>query len=123
MKLATIASAIVGFVGLFILLSFLFSWPVWMLWNGCLVGAIAWLTSYLERREKRRLGHLVAVRTADLAASEDRYRQLATELEHRVEHRTEELHRANTQLHSANTLLNDANAQLKSAKEAAETAD
>ncbi len=88
-----------------------------------LVGAIAWLTSYLERREKRRLGHLVAVRTADLAASEDRYRQLATELEHRVEHRTEELHRANTQLHSANTLLNDANAQLKSAKEAAETAD
>ena len=41
MKLAAIASAIVGFVGLFILLSFLFSWPVWMLWNGCLVGAVA----------------------------------------------------------------------------------
>lgn len=40
MKLAAIASAIVGFVVLLVLLSFLFSWPIWMLWNGCLVGAI-----------------------------------------------------------------------------------
>lgn len=23
-----------------VLLSFLLSWPVWMLWNGCLVGAV-----------------------------------------------------------------------------------
>ena len=40
MKLAAIASAIVGFVVGNVVLSFLFSWPVWMLWNGCLVGAI-----------------------------------------------------------------------------------
>lgn len=40
MKIGLILSAIVGFVVLLVLLSFLFSWPIWMLWNGCLVGAI-----------------------------------------------------------------------------------
>lgn len=40
MKIGLILSAIVGFVGLLVLLSFLFSWPIWMLWNGCLVGAV-----------------------------------------------------------------------------------
>ena len=40
MKIGLILSAIVGFVVLLVVLSFLFSWPVWMLWNGCLVGAI-----------------------------------------------------------------------------------
>jgi len=30
----------IGLVAVVVLLSFLFSWPVWMLWNGCLVGAI-----------------------------------------------------------------------------------
>lgn len=40
MKIGLIPSAIVGFVVLLVLLSFLFSWPIWMLWNGCLVGAI-----------------------------------------------------------------------------------
>jgi signal transduction histidine kinase/DNA-binding response OmpR family regulator len=44
-----------------------------------------------------------------LAASEERYRQLATELETRVVQRTSELHSANT--------------ELKAAKESAETAD
>lgn len=40
-KVITIVGAIVvGFAGL-LLLSFLLSWPVYMLWNGCLVGAIA----------------------------------------------------------------------------------
>jgi len=94
------------------------------------IGSVAWLAAFLERREKLRLEHLVGVRTAELAesnsrlsaqvgeterkagalaASEDRYRQLATELESRVEQRTTELHTANT--------------QLQSAKEAAETAD
>jgi len=33
----TIVIAIVGLL----LLSFLLSWPVYMLWNGCLVGAVA----------------------------------------------------------------------------------
>jgi hypothetical protein len=33
---ATIAIAIAGVL----LLSFLLSWPVYMLWNGCLVGAV-----------------------------------------------------------------------------------
>ena len=40
MKIGLILSAIVGFVAGFVLLSFLFSWPIWMLWNGCLVGAV-----------------------------------------------------------------------------------
>lgn len=40
MKIGLILSAVVGFIVLLVLLSFLFSWPIWMLWNGCLVGAI-----------------------------------------------------------------------------------
>ena len=44
MKIGLILSVIVGFliscVGLFVLLSFLFAWPVMALWNGCLVGAV-----------------------------------------------------------------------------------
>jgi hypothetical protein len=40
-KVSTIIGTVVlGIVGL-LFLSFLFSWPVYMLWNGCLVGAIA----------------------------------------------------------------------------------
>jgi hypothetical protein len=33
---------IIGGIAFLIFLSFLLSWPVWMLWNGCLVGAIRW---------------------------------------------------------------------------------
>ncbi len=109
-----------------------------------LIGGIAWAVSALQRREKRRLAHLVRVRTAelnesnarlvaqvgeterkanDLSSSEERYRQLAAELETRVTERTAELHQANDQLHSANDQLHSANTQLHSAKEAAETAD
>ena len=40
-KIAGIIGVVVlGLVGL-LALSFLLSWPVYMLWNGCLVGAIA----------------------------------------------------------------------------------
>jgi hypothetical protein len=40
-KIAVIVGAVVlGIVGLLVL-SFLLSWPVYMLWNGCLVGAVA----------------------------------------------------------------------------------
>lgn len=35
-----LGAVIVGILGL-VLVSFLLSWPVYMLWNGCLVGAIA----------------------------------------------------------------------------------
>jgi len=31
---------IVGALGFIVLLSFLLSWPIMMLWNGCLVGAV-----------------------------------------------------------------------------------
>jgi len=31
---------ILGAFGLIVLLSFLLSWPIMMLWNGCLVGAV-----------------------------------------------------------------------------------
>jgi hypothetical protein len=33
--------ALVGGIALMLFLSFLLSWPVYMLWNGCLVGAVA----------------------------------------------------------------------------------
>ena len=40
-KVAGIIGVVVlGIVGL-LALSFLLSWPVYMLWNGCLVGAVA----------------------------------------------------------------------------------
>jgi hypothetical protein len=35
-----VGAVVLGLVGL-LALSFLLSWPVYMLWNGCLVGAIA----------------------------------------------------------------------------------
>jgi len=35
-----IGAVILGIVGI-LFLSFLLSWPVYMLWNGCLVGAVA----------------------------------------------------------------------------------
>ncbi len=73
---------------------------------------IARVAAYLERREKTRLGHLVAQRTAELQrqtgelqASEERFRRLSAELEGRVEQRTAELHRANEQLVDSNQEL------------------
>jgi hypothetical protein len=32
---------VAGMVAFIVLLSFLFSWPVYMLWNGCLVDAVS----------------------------------------------------------------------------------
>ena len=40
MKIGLILSAVVGFIVLFVLLSFILAWPVMALWNGCLVGAV-----------------------------------------------------------------------------------
>jgi len=37
---AVIGVVFVGIAGI-LLLSFLLSWPIYMLWNGCLVGAVA----------------------------------------------------------------------------------
>jgi signal transduction histidine kinase/DNA-binding response OmpR family regulator len=76
---------------------------------------IAWVLSYLERREKRRLALLVDARTAELAqqvekttektsalaASEERYRVLNTQLEERVVLRTAELANSNQALNQA----------------------
>ena len=36
-----IFAVVLGGLGMLLALSFLLSWPVWMLWNGCLVGAVA----------------------------------------------------------------------------------
>ena len=36
---AIVGAAVIGLIGL-VFLSFLLSWPVYMLWNGCLVGAV-----------------------------------------------------------------------------------
>jgi hypothetical protein len=40
-KFAVMIGAIVIAIAGLLLLSFLLSWPVYMLWNGCLVGAVA----------------------------------------------------------------------------------
>jgi hypothetical protein len=40
-KIVAIVGAVVIAIAGLLLLSFLLSWPVYMLWNGCLVGAVA----------------------------------------------------------------------------------
>jgi hypothetical protein len=40
-KITVLVGAIVIAIVGILLLSFLLSWPVYMLWNGCLVGAVA----------------------------------------------------------------------------------
>ncbi len=37
----TVVMTIFGVLALGLFVSFLLSWPVYMLWNGCLVGAVA----------------------------------------------------------------------------------
>ena len=37
--IVVVGTVVLGLIGL-VFLSFLLSWPVYMLWNGCLVGAI-----------------------------------------------------------------------------------
>lgn len=90
------------------------------------VAGVAWYASWHERRKKAELALLVAQRTKELddanrqlagtmeavvgqanalRASEERYRQLSTELEHRVAERTEALVRANTLLRANNQEL------------------
>jgi len=105
----------------------------WVLYIVSAVGLlllVAWLMSYLERREMVRLERVVAERTGELnasnaqlgrqiednlektaalAASEERFRQLNAELEDRVAKRTAE--------------LGAINVELQVAKESAETAD
>jgi signal transduction histidine kinase/DNA-binding response OmpR family regulator len=65
----------------------------------------AWLSAYMERREKTRLEQLVQERTREtlakaeaLAASEERYRVLNADLECRVADRTAELGTTNREL-------------------------
>jgi hypothetical protein len=40
-KIAVIVGAVVLGLATLVLISFLLSWPVYMLWDGCLVGAVA----------------------------------------------------------------------------------
>jgi hypothetical protein len=40
-KVVVVVGSIVLGIASLLLLSFLLSWPVYMLWNGCLVGAVA----------------------------------------------------------------------------------
>ena len=40
-KLILYGGVVVAGLGALLLISFLLSWPVYMLWNGCLVGAVA----------------------------------------------------------------------------------
>jgi len=68
-----------------------------------------------ERRQKQRLEQLVAERTRELRGSEERYRGLSQELERRVSHRTEELHRRIAEVERLNTDLDRSGARLQSA--------
>jgi hypothetical protein len=43
-KIAVIVGAVALGLATLVLISFLLSWPVYMLWNGCLVGAVAGVT-------------------------------------------------------------------------------
>lgn len=84
-----------------------------------LVLSAAWVSSYLERRDKQRLEHIVEVRTnelretndrlrsqaSELRLSEERYRKLSRDLELRVEERTSELHGTNERLVASNREL------------------
>ncbi len=95
------------------------AWVIYVVGAVSLVLLVAWLSSYLERREKARLERLVAERTVELnatntrlgrqveetmektaalAASEERYRRLNAELEARVTERTAELSKTNVDL-------------------------
>ena len=38
--MSNIITTVVGIITLVLVVSFLLSWPVMMLWNGCLVGAV-----------------------------------------------------------------------------------
>lgn len=40
MSITTVVATLFGAILLGVAISFLLSWPVWMLWNGCLVDAI-----------------------------------------------------------------------------------
>jgi signal transduction histidine kinase/DNA-binding response OmpR family regulator/streptogramin lyase len=98
------------------------AWVLYIVGALSLVLLVAWLLSYLDRREKVRLERLVTERTRELhatnaqlgrqveetmqkttalAASEERFRRLNTELEDRVAKRTAELAATNVELQSA----------------------
>ncbi|HEU5080728.1 MAG TPA: ATP-binding protein [Opitutaceae bacterium] len=85
------------------------AWCIYALTAVSAFAFAAWLSSFLERREKQRLTKVVAERTGELAKSEERYRLLNAQLENRVAERTAELGAANN--------------ALQQAKDAAETAD
>jgi PAS domain S-box-containing protein len=91
------------------------AWVIYVLGTAGLFAFVMWYSSYLQRRENERLERLVAERTrelnttnvqlgrqiqetteksAALVSSEERYRQLNTELEGRVQQRTAELSEA-----------------------------
>ncbi len=102
------------------------AWALYVLGGLGIVVAAAWLSSFLERREKTRLELVVRERTrelneinaqlgrqiaettekaAALAASEERYRTLNAELEERVQKRTAELSQRNTEVFQERHLL------------------
>ncbi len=83
------------------------AYALYVLAAGASIYAVAGGWSFLARRERRRLAHLVSQRTAQLQTSEERYRILAAELEQRVAERT-------TELKESNELLVDANRELES---------
>ena len=119
----------------------------WVLYVASAIGVIgffAWLSSYLERRDKVRLEHLVKQRTGELnatnqqlgrqiaetleksaalAASEERFRALNAELEGRVVERTAELGKANVEMQQAKEAAESAKVEMQQAKETAEAAD
>ena len=102
------------------------AWVLYVLGAVSIVVSAAWLSSFLQRREKVRLERIVTERTkelnatnaqlgrqiaettkksAALAISEERFRTLNAELEQRVEKRTAELSQRNGDLFQERSLL------------------
>ena len=102
------------------------AWSLYVIGSVGLVVFSAWLSSFLERREKVRLERIVTERTRELnatnaqlgrqiaettekslalSASEERYRTLNAELEKRVEVRTAELSQKNAEIFQERRLL------------------
>lgn len=102
------------------------AWVIYVLSAIGLVAFAAWLSAFLQRRENERLERVVTERTeelnvtnrqlgrqiqetteksAALAASEERYRRLNTDLEFRVAERTAQLSHSNEELQQRESLF------------------
>jgi len=84
------------------------AWVIYVVSAVCLVSLVAWLFSYLERRDKIRLEHLVVERTAELNATNA---QLGRQVEE-ITQKTAALAASEERFRGLNAELNVTNARL-----------